>query len=277
MAVTGRKFSALTGGGAGALDSLAGTELANGDIAIVMASGTIYFYELDEDSGETEAAPQVIAPNVDAGLKRWKLQAIPTSGATIPVGAIIAFNGGYYTNWTNGGFTSVLGNTVANVNAAVSSSGYRVCDGSALNLPGSPIFNGSGRYLPNLTDSRFLMGSTTAGTAAGTNSASHSHKLAASTFTSGATTLTASQMPVHSHPQNVSANPGSGGTGVRVDYASNATGASTYAQGISTGNAGGGGSHTHSITLPTTAGTGDASVVENRPQFLSCIYIMRVI
>ena len=61
-------------------------------------------------------------------------------------------------------------------------------------------------------------------------------------------TLTGAEMPNHSHQQYVSANPGSGGTGIRVDYDSDATGASKYDQGITTGDAGGG--HPHNNMPP---------------------------
>ena len=44
-----------------------------------------------------------------------------------------------------------------------------MCDGSELNLPSSPIFNGAGRYLPNLTDDRFIQGDTAIGSTGGIN------------------------------------------------------------------------------------------------------------
>lgn len=56
-------------------------------------------------------------------------------------------------------------------------------------------------------------------------------------------TLTWDEMPVHSHEQYVTANPNSGGTGVRLDYNSDNAALSAYPQGISTGNAGSGAAH----------------------------------
>ena len=67
----GYKYSSLTGGGAGALDSLDGAALFDGDFALVMASGVLYSYVLDEDSGLAESSPLVIAPDANAGVKRW--------------------------------------------------------------------------------------------------------------------------------------------------------------------------------------------------------------
>ena len=56
-------------------------------------------------------------------------------------------------------------------------------------------------------------------------------------------TLTIAEMPSHNHPQNVSANPNTGGPGIRRDWDEDATGLSIYAQGISTNNTGGGEAH----------------------------------
>ena len=66
--------TALTGGGTGALDAIDGADLADGDGAVVIAAGTAYFYRLDGTSGATESSPSVIAPDVNAGDKRWILQ-----------------------------------------------------------------------------------------------------------------------------------------------------------------------------------------------------------
>ena len=90
-------------------------------------------------------------------------------GGMVPVGAITAYNPGYYTATGNVSFTTVgpAGNTVAQVNTFLNASGWYVCDGTAVNNAASPIWNAAGRFLPKLDDSRFLQGSTTAGTVAG--------------------------------------------------------------------------------------------------------------
>lgn len=79
------------------------------------------------------------------------------SFAPVPVGTIINWIGGYFTTGSNATFTNVLGDTIAAVNTAVGP-WWKVCDGTALNDSASPIFNGANRYLPNLTDDRFLQG-----------------------------------------------------------------------------------------------------------------------
>ena len=80
----------------------------------------------------------------------------------VPVGVIMPWVSGYFTASTNTGHTPVLASadTIAAANTYLNPLGYYVCDGSAVNVTGSPIWNAAGRYLPNLTDSRFLMGST---------------------------------------------------------------------------------------------------------------------
>lgn len=116
---------------------------------------------------------------------------MPVGG--VPVGAVIPFIGGYFTNGSNAGYTNVLGgtagNTVANVNSLLNSTGWYVCNGATINLANSPIFNGANRYLPNITDSRFIMGNTSSGTLGGINSTDHAHSLNAHTHGMG-----------HNHP-----------------------------------------------------------------------------
>ena len=204
-----------------------------------------------------------------------------------PVGSIIAYSPGYFTNGSNAGFTHqmVSANTVAAVNALLNSSGWYVCDGAALNDADSGIFNGAGRYLPNLTDDRFLMGDTVAGGIGGANSNDISH-----THTTGGFTLTTSHMPSHNHTVTVD----SGGAHYHSVYHTqlregqqNSIGGVTYgqnlAESVSTSNSG---SHIHSASSGNTGsgqahnhgstGSAGSSSLENRPNYLSCFYIMRV-
>jgi len=68
------KKTALTGGGATALDGVDGAALVDGNLAFVTVSNVIYHYILDDDSGATESSPDVIAPDTNPGNKRWLLQ-----------------------------------------------------------------------------------------------------------------------------------------------------------------------------------------------------------
>jgi hypothetical protein len=224
-----------------------------------------------------------------------------------PVGSVVAWLGGYFTNGSNGSYTFTLGaaNTVAGANGYLNTYGWYVCNGAALNLVGSPIFGGAGRYLPNLTDERFLQGYTAAGAIGGSNSSAHTHSygsIAAAnesahthvvTYT---TTDTSNQSNVHGHALNGSvtaesshrhsyiagvppyAAPGASSGSVSHNHADNFAVADstvghdhTYGRANNPTNAGS--AHTHTIS----GNTGAASASENRPLYLNCFYIMRAI
>ncbi|MHC4159727.1 MAG: hypothetical protein ACYSSO_11695 [Planctomycetota bacterium] len=64
------------GGGAGALDNIDGADLSDGHKAVVVeASGQVWWYNLDADSGLSEDSTNysVIFPDANAGTKRWIL------------------------------------------------------------------------------------------------------------------------------------------------------------------------------------------------------------
>ncbi len=68
---------ALTGGGAGALDAIDGNDVDDGDMALVYVQGdAIYHYILNATSGADESSPDIIAPDVNPGTKRWVLHKI---------------------------------------------------------------------------------------------------------------------------------------------------------------------------------------------------------
>lgn len=69
--------SALTGGTSGALDSIDGSSLSDGDRAIVFTSTYYYIYYLDSDNAGTESSPNIISPDSNAGTKRWVLISDP--------------------------------------------------------------------------------------------------------------------------------------------------------------------------------------------------------
>lgn len=64
-------FTALTGGGTTALDSVDGNYLSDGDRAFLIVAGAFSVYWLDADSGAAESSPNVIAPDTNPGTKRW--------------------------------------------------------------------------------------------------------------------------------------------------------------------------------------------------------------
>lgn len=63
--------NAKTGGTSGALDSLDGYTLADGDGALVVESTGFTFYRLDGNSSAIPDGSSVIAPLVNSGNKRW--------------------------------------------------------------------------------------------------------------------------------------------------------------------------------------------------------------
>ena len=73
----------LTGGDEGALDAIDGAGLASAAGALVLNMTDAYFYSLDDDLAGSEASPTVISPDTNAGDKRWVLQRLVGSGATI--------------------------------------------------------------------------------------------------------------------------------------------------------------------------------------------------
>ena len=247
--------------------------------------------------------------------------------AAVPVGVIVPFVGGYFGGSTNGGFVNVLGNTIAAVNALMNPKGWYVCNGSAPNVAGSLIFNTASRYLPNLTDSRFIMGSTGAGTPGGTNDITHSHTMnshthgiahthtvdpaavttGGSSFPNtansaatnvGGTVLAVGHLAAHTHPSGMVY-----GTGSSFSGFSEVVYPVTRLTSLVTGSVGGNAAHTHSQTVHNHAmdhnhsgdiastGTGPAidetsdaatgttgsTSLSNLPQYLSAIYIMKVV
>ena len=88
----------------------------------------------------------------------------------IPVGIVLGF------------IPTNLSFTIPQINALLLDFNFVVCDGSEYNNVSSPIFNGAGRYLPNLTNNRFLMGNTTVGSIGGNNYLeNHKHTFTLST------------------------------------------------------------------------------------------------
>jgi hypothetical protein len=75
--------TALTGGAAGALDSIDGTGLQDGEVAHVWVSNVLYIYLLDVDSAAAESSPAIIAPDTNAGDKRWILQSYYSGSGTL--------------------------------------------------------------------------------------------------------------------------------------------------------------------------------------------------
>jgi hypothetical protein len=197
--------------------SPAGTSIPFVNIATATASGTWIF-------GANSSTARNLIVNGTAATAAAHLG----GGGLVPVGSIVAYNPGYYTNASNGGFTTTgpAGNSVAQINTFINAAGWYVCDGAALNNVSSPIWNAAGRNLPNLTDSRFLMGSISAGATGG-----------------GSTVLAANQIPTLTSTGTVT------NTGTTVGPVNTGTQSAFHTHPV-TGNTNTDGNHPHTISDP---------------------------
>jgi hypothetical protein len=168
------------------------------------------------------------------------------TGNLLPVGSIIQYIPGYFADGSNGVYTNVLptADTIAAVNTLQNPGGWYVCDGAQLTLADSPIYNTADpildpRFLPNLTDDRFIMGDTAIGALGGSNTQAHTHAFDVAAKNTGAEDNT-----------------------VTLTFA--------VAQDVAEF------THLHSCDPPSTT-SGPASNDENRPLFLACFYLHRAI
>lgn len=216
------------------------------------------------------------------------ISTLSPAASAVPIGTIVAWQGGYFTDGSNNGFTMVVaaGDTVAQVNTALNASGWYVCNGAAVNHASSTIWVGAGRYLPDITDNRFIQGDNTADAKGGDNTPSHTHgigsyvaanesahthSVSTSSETSGNQSVTHTHTgPSHTHvyfsgtTANTTAAGGTGATG-------NASVTHTHSYSKPTASSGAGSAHTH-----TLSGTSASTSVGNRPLYISAYYIVRV-
>ncbi len=164
-------------------------------------------------------------------------------------------------------------NTVASINTYLKTQGYenwRVCDGTAPNDPDSPYFNTPNKYLPDLTDRRFIMGLSESGEIGGQNISKinkHFHHFVLSTEEGG----------THSHHYSDVYRTGATGADDHDDHPGGyGVKALKTTLNKTTENSG---YHVHRVT--GTIGSGGQSgdrdyTMENRPKYLACFYIMRI-
>lgn len=177
------------------------------------SAGTARIYLVDISRKNSEGFSFVESSLVgDSGVGGGgSIPSLETTSGGIPVGSIVAWIGGYF-GLLNSGYTPILQitDTVIAANIFLNPKGWYVCDGSAPNLIDSPIWNASNRYLPNLTDSRFLMGavSITSTANGGSNTLSdHTHTLAGNVVAESGHThssLGVTVAPESSHSHSIS-------------------------------------------------------------------------
>ena len=57
-----------------ALEAVDGGDIADDDLAVVVADQNLYFYVADADGGESEDSPSILVPDTTAGTINWELQ-----------------------------------------------------------------------------------------------------------------------------------------------------------------------------------------------------------
>ena len=189
--------------------------------------------------------------------------AAPLGYGIVPLGSIIGIS------------TNLTGSHAVPSTGTVDSAGWQYCDGAV--IPGSQSLSGT---TPNLTGSRFLMGSTTSGSTGGqtnvtltsTELPTHTHTGPSHTHTGTTTTNGDHTHGITNNGFNMSETAASGGGAPR------ATNLSSDRLAPSIDNAG---DHTHTFTTAAggtgaTGSTGSGSAYENRPLFYSVQYLIRV-
>ena len=178
----------------------------------------------------------------------------------VPVGAVIAI--------ANSAAWSLPG-------ANAIKDGYALCNGQAFPSGSNPAFTGT---MPNLSDERFLQGSTSSGTTGGANTVTlaianlpaHTHGIdhnhaSASTSSAGS----------HQHSTNTGFQVYVGGGGVGITFGDSYAGINQYNPVTSSA-----GNHDHTIDLPnftgTSGSTGSGTAFDIRPKYFNVVYVMRV-
>lgn len=210
------------------------------------------------------------------GLSVEKRISVGQFDGRLPLGSVVPVIGTYSATNNTGTFTTATGIPASGV---ISDDGFMRCDG--VEIPSDQEAKLLG-FVPNISDERFIQGSTTAGFATVTNLSNVNQG-------NNYVKLTRSEMPSHNHGGSTEANSGGGGTAVTDVYIANPGDGTTIPSGYSdlSGSASlisihdtkmsqkkeaiGGGSHPHTIN----AQGGDGSF-DIRPKYINAIYLIRV-
>jgi hypothetical protein len=211
----------------------------------------------------------------------------------VPIGSVIPIIGVFQSTSNSGTFTSAS----LPSSGSITDDGFQRCDGSIINNASS-IFNG--KYTPNISDNRFIQGSTSAGeissdtgvnngdntvTLISSNLPTHTHDIShthTGSTTSQSTTTTGNDSPDHTH--NIErAGGNSSGTAM---VGTNAGFASTFQTGVVSGASvrhTHSYSHSHNISTTTqdtvSSGNGGFSntAIDIRPKYINAVYLIRVL
>lgn len=176
----------------------------------------------------------------------------------VPLGGVIPVVSTFTASNNGGGSPSDL-SLLTPASGSVSADGFMRCDGVEITDPLSPFI---GRYVPNISDDRFIQGSNSSSTLSVVYGANNGNNTV---------TLTVPEMPSHSHGIN---DPGhSHNTDVDV-YGAGGGSNQFYTRGTGSPATLGTTTSTTGITINAQGG-GDSFDI--RPKYISGIYLMRVI
>lgn len=215
-------------------------------------SGNLFISTADSNAGN---------PLTDAA--HWKKNV-----GQVPIGAVIAT------------FPNLTGAYTTTATTAADQSGWVLCQGQTVADTSSPM---NGQVVPNINNSIFLMGSTAAGNTGGSNTTSHTH-----VFTHNHQTVAVSNSGANQGLWTMSTNPGTqnltsfavqdgNSLSMLIENADATTGGTYPRLSVTTSNLG---YSAGAINCPSgsgaTATTSGPSVTDNRPAFLSAVYLMRI-
>lgn len=190
-----------------------------------------------------------------------------------PVGSIVA--------WLPRGFTGAGNTGVDSTDRIDLGACWEHADGGLLPSD-SPLINGSYLYKPDLSDSRFTMGDTSPGTTGGINDSTHTHSYKHyHTFSfSGSTSGVGDHAhlawffpPSQSNTFESEPGPSASQNENQIPYGTGGAGSHSHSVSGSGNATDGGGAEMNNSSDPAT---GDPTMIENRPKFISVYYIVRV-
>jgi hypothetical protein len=150
--------NALTGGGAGAIDTIDGSKLADGDLILtaVPATRILYAHILDADSGAAEASPVTISPDTNAGNKRHVMATLAALGLAFPAAQVASADANTFDDYEKGNWTPSIKFGGASVGMTYTTqAGYYTKLGRVVILTGTCVLSAKGSSTGDVSISGF--------------------------------------------------------------------------------------------------------------------------